>query len=254
MSTTPAAGVAAHVSLVAPTPDRAALSTEDETAIVEAVGALELAEGPVPADLPALADPGLRGLVAARLAGCGRVLLSRPDGYCTGYDDAVADELVERDIGTLSETERAVLALVLLRSVAVPRARGRLGGEDWVQADATPVTVEELAQNRHLSRSAIDKAVRRLRTLGLLRPGHRADIVPGPALQRLSPQRSAGLWEDLLLLAAPTSSYARHIRARRESAGRTAGRSGNNPSHSTGTGARTAGRTLPTPTTPQEPS
>jgi hypothetical protein len=249
MSTTSAVGAAAHIGLVAAAADRgAALSTEDETAVIEAVGALEIAEGPVPADLPALADPGLRGLVAARLAACGRVLLSRPDGYCSGYDDGVADELVERGIGTLSETERAVLGLVLLRSVAVPRARGRLGGEDWVQADATPVTVEELAQNRHLSRSAIDKAVRRLRTLGLLRPGHRADIVPGPALQRLSPQRSAGLWEDLLLLAAPTSSYARHIRARRETAGRATGRSGPRPSPST------ASRTSPTPTTSQEPS
>src|SRR5262249_40693701 len=56
-----------------------------------------------------------------------------------------------------------------------------------------------------------------LRTLGLLKPGHRSGIVPGPALYRLSQQRAAWLWEDLLMLAAPDSSYARVLRARRAS-------------------------------------
>jgi hypothetical protein len=41
--------------------------------------------------------------------------------------------------------------------------------------------------------------------------------MPGPALYRLSQQRAAWLWEDLLMLAAPDSSYARVLRARRAS-------------------------------------
>lgn len=202
------------VVTAASTPD-APLTTQDEAAVLDAIGALELADGPVPATLPALVEPALRAVIAARLHGCGRVLMQRPDGFVTGYDDAVADDLLSHRIGSLEQTDRAVLALVLLRTVAIPRARGRLTGEEWVQPQTVPTTVDELAQNRHLTKSAIATSVRRLRGFGLIRVGHRSDIVPGPQFQRLTPTRSSALWEDLLLVSAPASSFARVIRTRR---------------------------------------
>lgn len=194
-----------------------ALAAPDEAAVQDAVGALEIAEGIVPTEAFAgLREPALRRVVADRLAACGRVLLPVGDGWVSGYDDAVADELVAAGYGTVTAADRAVLALVLLRTVAIPRARGEVDGDAWtVDHGARPTTIDELAQNRHLTKAQITTSVRRLRTLGLLRPGHRADLVPGPALQRLTRQRTTWLWEDLLLLAAPDGSYAQVLRARR---------------------------------------
>ncbi len=185
------------------------LSPEEEAAVRDAIGALEIAEGVVPASaFPALREPALRKVVAQRLAACGRMLVSAEQGWVSGYDDQAADALAELGIGMLSP--------VLLRTVAVPRARGELSGTAWVTQDgARPTSIAELNHNRHLSKKQITESVRKLRTLGLLRPGHRAGILPGPALYRLSSQRAAWLWEDLLMLAAPDSSYARVLRARR---------------------------------------
>jgi hypothetical protein len=193
------------------------LSPEEEAAVRDAIGALEIAEGVVPASaFPALREPALRKVVTQRLAACGRMLVSAEQGWVSGYDDQAADALAGLGIGVLSPVDRAVLALVLLRTVAVPRARGELSGTAWVTQDgARPTSIPELNHNRHLSKKQITESVRKLRTLGLLRPGHRAGILPGPALYRLSSQRAAWLWEDLLMLAAPDSSYARVLRARR---------------------------------------
>jgi hypothetical protein len=206
----------------------AQLAVEDEAAVLDAIAALEVAEGVVPAAaFPALQDPALRSAVTQRLGACGRVMISAGPGWVSGYDDEVADTLADLDVGVLSPTDRAVLALVLLRTVAIPRARGELSGNAWVTPDgARPTTVAELNHNRHLTKKQITESLRNLRTLGLLRPGHRSGIVPGPALYRLSRQRAAWLWEDLLMLAAPDSSYARVLHARRAShaAGRADGK------------------------------
>ncbi len=193
------------------------LSPDEEAAVRDAIGGLETAEGIVPAAaFPALREPALRRVVEERLAACGRVLISTQEGWVSGYDDRAADALAGLGIGVLSPADRAVLALVLLRTVAIPRARGELSGTAWVTPDgARPTSVPELNHNRHLSKKQITESVRKLRALGLLRPGHRAGILPGPALHRLSPLRAAWLWEDLLMLAAPDSSYARVLRARR---------------------------------------
>jgi hypothetical protein len=195
------------------------LAAEDEAAVQDAIAALEIAEGVVPvAAFPALQDPAMRSAVAQRLTACGRALISVGPGWASGYDDEVADALAELRVGVLSPTDRAALALVLLRTVAIPRARGELSGNAWVTPDgARPTTVAELNHNRHLTKKQITESLRNLRTLGLLRPGHRSGIMPGPALYRLSQQRAAWLWEDLLMLAAPDSSYARVLRARRAS-------------------------------------
>lgn len=193
------------------------LAPDDEMAVREAIGALEIAEGIVPASaFAALREPALRAAVTERLHTCGRVLLSVDRGWVSGYRDDVADSLVEFGVGVLSPTDRAVLALVLLRTVAIPRARGELTGTAWVsETGARPTTVEELIKNHHLSKKQITTSLRQLRTLGVLRPGHRAGIMPGPALYRLTTQRATWLWEDLLLLAAPDSAYARVLRQRR---------------------------------------
>jgi hypothetical protein len=193
------------------------LAAEDEAAVQDAIAALEIAEGVVPATaFPALQDPALRSAVAQRLAACGRALISVGPGWVSGYDDAAANTLARFGVGVLSPVDRAVLALVLVRTVAIPRARGELSGSAWVTPDgARPTTVAELNHNRHLTKKQITESLRNLRTLGLLRPGHRSGIMPGPAFYRLSQQRAAWLWEDLLMLAAPDSSYARVLRARR---------------------------------------
>lgn len=195
------------------------LSPDDEAAVCEAVGGLEIAEGVVPAAaFVALREPALRSAVEERLAACGRSLIAVEDGWVSGYRDDIADVLVGSGAGVLSAVDRAVLALVLLRTVAVPRARGELTGDSWVSsADSRPTTVDELNKNRHLNKKQISESLRRLRTLGLIRPGHRSAIAPGPAMHRLSSQRATGLWEDLLLLAAPESTYAQVIRSRRMS-------------------------------------
>lgn len=190
------------------------LSAGDQAAVTAAVAAVELADAPVPSDaFRALADPTLRRAAAEVLADAGRQLLSVDGGWLSGYDDAVADRLVEEGVGVLAPTDRAVLALVLLHTVAIPRAHGRLEGARWT--DAEPVDVDELAKSRALSKQAIRASVRRLRSLGVLRQGHRPPLAPGPQLDRLSPERSRRLWEDLMLLCQPDGMMAAAIRRRR---------------------------------------
>src|SRR5690242_16721920 len=99
------------------------LSPDEEAAVRDAIGALETAEGIVPvAAFPALREPALRRVVGERLAACGRMLISTEEGWVSGYDDHAADALAAQGIGVLSPADRAVLALVLLRTVAIPRA------------------------------------------------------------------------------------------------------------------------------------
>jgi hypothetical protein len=59
----------------------AQLAVEDEAAVRDAIAALEVAEGVVPAvAFPALQDPALRLAVTQRLGACGRVLISAGPG------------------------------------------------------------------------------------------------------------------------------------------------------------------------------
>ncbi len=193
------------------------LSDEDEGLVHDVIGALEIADGVVPeAAFPALTDPALRGEVAARLGRCGRALNRVGDGYTSGYDDRVADVLVREGTGALDPQDRSVLALVLLRCVAIPRARGASASSSW--ADATGIrstSKEELEQNRAFNKKDIKLSLQRLQAAGLIRRSARAGITPGPALHRLTPRRTSALWEDLLILAAPDSAYARVLRQRR---------------------------------------
>jgi hypothetical protein len=147
------------------------------------------------------------------LAESGRVLIETAAGFLSGYDDDIADRLAAEGIGVLPEDDRAVLALVLLHTVAIPRARGDLPAtDDWTGA---PVPRERLHDSRQLSGVRIDAALRRLQDAGILRPGGRPSIVPGPQFARLTPAASRRLFEELVLLAEPGGALADSIRRRR---------------------------------------
>lgn len=198
------------------------LDPGQETDVRAALAALEVARDPVSTEtFRALYDPSLRAEVAARLGLSGRVLLPADGGYLSGYDDSIADRLVDKGSGVLEVTDRAVLTLVLLLTVAIPRAKGRISGSDWTEAE--PTTVDELALNRHLSKQAIRGSVRRLRAAGILRPGHRAPIAPGPQFLRLTQRRGARLWEELVLLCKPDGTMADVIHRRRRRADQVGG-------------------------------
>jgi hypothetical protein len=185
--------------------------------VMAAVAALETAEAPVGHDAyPALADAALRRLVEETLRAGGRCLLDAGDRYwLSGYDDAVADRLTAQDIGTLAPVDRAVLALVLLYTVAIPRAEGRITSPDWTVAE--PVEMRTLCLNREIANGTIQASVRRLRSRGILRRGNRADILPGPQFLRLTERRSRLLWEDLVVLCKPDGAQAAQIRRSRMS-------------------------------------
>lgn len=186
-------------------------------AVSAAITAVEASDKPVdPVQYQALYDPALKSIVTDELDRLGRVLLEVDGGYTSGYADDVADELTERGIGRLCEQDRAVLTLVLLHSIAIPRARGKTGGEDW--SDAIEFDSDKLSaewSNPHLTVKAISESLRRLRDAGILKRGHRATPIPGPQFLRLTPGRNRLLWENLVLLAAPDSILADIIRRRR---------------------------------------
>jgi hypothetical protein len=181
--------------------------------VLAAIAAVEVADVPVDAvRFEALGDPGLRAYVAAALTACGRSLKEVNGGWLSAYDDDAADVLADEGSGILSEKDRAVLALVLLYTVAIPRARGRITGTDWTQAE--PTSVEELQKHRYLTRRDILLSLRRLRSLGVLRPGLRGAIAPGPQFLRLSEARTRRIWDEMIVVAQPESTLAQVIRRR----------------------------------------
>jgi hypothetical protein len=186
-----------------------------ETLVPAAVTALENAQGPVTrSDLGMLADPAIRRAVENALAACGRTLILTPEGsWTTGYPDHVAAALAREQVGTLGQEQRAVLALVLLRAVAIPRAQGRLDGA-WTSS-SHPVTLDELAANRQVNRTRISDALQGLRAAGYIAPAPSGGYILGPAMTRLSPAGVQALWEDLIVLTRPGGYLAERIRSRR---------------------------------------
>jgi hypothetical protein len=190
------------------------LSEAGRVEVLAAAAAVDVADAPVPTHaFRALTDPALRAAVDEALSVAGRCLVEHDGGWLSGYRDDIADRLVEEGLGALDPKDRAVLALVLLHTVAIPRARGRIDSEDWTLSE--PTTIEELERNRHLHATDIRRALRRLRTLGVLRYGHRPAIAPGPQFLRLTHERNARLWEELVLLCRPEGMLAQVIRRRR---------------------------------------
>jgi hypothetical protein len=182
--------------------------------VLAAVCALEYASAPVPlTSFRALAEPALREVVEEVLAAAGRVLLTAGAGFLSGYDDRIANWLAEEGTGILRLEDRAVLTLVLLFSVAIPRAEGRIPHESsWTHAQ--PVPRARLEKDTHIHRSVIEAALTRLQDAGIVRYTNDG-LVPGPQFDRLTPAMSARLFEELVLLAEPEGALAESIRRRR---------------------------------------
>ncbi|GAA4207584.1 hypothetical protein GCM10022252_71430 [Streptosporangium oxazolinicum] len=117
----------------------------------------------------------------------------------------------------LGESERAVLVLVLIHSVAIPRADGLLPADSWLSP--FPAQVDELRRHTRLPVGELDAALRVLRHAGLVtqvKAGEEAGgYVPGPQFHRLTPQARRRLQEELILAAGPHTPLAAAVRANR---------------------------------------
>ncbi|MEV5830352.1 hypothetical protein AB0L25_32785 [Spirillospora sp. NPDC052242] len=188
--------------------------------LVAAYTAVEHAAEPVPeVRFPALREPALRRTVEGMLALSGRTLVrSDRTKWISGYRDDVAAELARDPACVPSVRDRAVLTLVLIHSVAIPRAAGRLGDDSWLSPFPTPL--DELRRRTQLPVGELDAALRRLRLAGLVsqvKAGSEdaGGFVPGPQFHRLTPAARRRLQEELILAAGPDSPLAAAIRARR---------------------------------------
>lgn len=184
--------------------------------VLAAVAAVETAQEPVPAnELRALMEPSLRHVVEQVLAQAGRVLVKVGTGYLSGYDDRVAVELADLGIGVLEPEHRAVLAMVLLFTVAVPRAEGRHRHPNpWLSEHPVSPSMLETGTVRP---GVVRAALPVLRAGGLIRTVN-GGIVPGWAFLRLTSSATTALFEELILLAEPQGDLAmsiRRLRARR---------------------------------------
>ncbi|MER7368395.1 hypothetical protein [Nonomuraea wenchangensis] len=190
----------------------------------------------------ALRDPALRHTLSEMLARRGRVLVQYRDRWISGYDDvcAAASAAAGRDEpaaasrppaspaagaggessvggGRLGAAERAVLTLVLVHSVAIPRAEGLLPEDSWLSPHPTPA--DELRRHTQLPIGELEAALRTLRHAGLIaqvKAGEEAGgYVPGPQFHRLTPSARRRLQEELILAAGPNTPLAAAVRARR---------------------------------------
>ncbi len=193
------------------------LSGYDERRRAELVAAfmvVEHAAEPVQeARFAALRDPALRRTLGEMLARRGRTLIHHRERWTSGYDD----EAASGPAPGLGESERAVLTLVLVHSVAIPRAEGLLPEDSWLSPHPTPA--DELRRHTQLPIGELESALRTLRHAGLLtqvKAGEEAGgYVPGPQFHRLTPAARRRLQEELILAAGPDTPLAAAVRARR---------------------------------------
>jgi hypothetical protein len=194
--------------------------------LVAAFMAVEYAAEPVPeVGFPALREPAQRRVVEEMLALGGRTLIRTGTSWISGYRDDVARELAAEPDCVPPEEDRAVLTLVLVHSVAIPRAEGLLADDTWLSPHPAPV--EELRRRSQLTVGELESALRRLRAAGLVAhvraggtSGDQATettggYVPGPQFHRLTEAARRRLQEELILAAGPESPLAAAVRARR---------------------------------------
>ncbi|MEV4264035.1 hypothetical protein [Kribbella sp. NPDC049584] len=193
------------------------LSDRARDEVLAAFSAVQYAAHPVAeVQLAGLRDVTLRRQVQRMLKLIGRTLV-HVDGthWTAGYDDDIAASLVAQGWQPLSVIDRAVLVLVLVHSVAIPRSEGILTGDSW--KSARPTTVDELRTTR-ISGEERRLSLQRLRAAGLIQlSGDHSggpSYIPGPQLQRLTPAARRRLQDQLILAAAPASPIAEAIRAR----------------------------------------
>jgi len=212
-------------------PVLADLSERHRDEILSAFAAVENSPDPVPeAVAPALRDATQRRAVQDMLHLIGRTLVRcGPGRWTSGYRDDVAARLTAGGANPLPLADRAVLTLVLVHSVAIPRTEGTLSGDSWV--DGTPTPVEELQRRTQLPRGELRQSLGRLRAAGLvrvvparLRPGgvpQNTAYLPGPQFSRLTEAARRRLQEELILAAGPGTPLAAAIRRRRAPAATT---------------------------------
>ncbi|MFI6681784.1 hypothetical protein [Kribbella sp. NPDC050470] len=193
------------------------LSDRARDEVLAAFSAVQYAAHPVAeVQLPALRDVTLRRHVSRMLKLIGRTLV-HVDGthWTSGYADDIAATLTAQGWQPLSVVDRAVLVLVLIHSVAIPRSEGILTGDSW--KSARPTTVDELRTTK-ISSEERRLALQRLRAAGLIQlSGDHSggpSYIPGPQLQRMTPAARRRLQDHLILAAAPASPIAEAIRAR----------------------------------------
>jgi hypothetical protein len=195
-------------------PSLATLSEQRQSQVHAAVAALDHARHPVPPHLfPALAEPVLRRVVEDVLAASGRVLITWPDGLISGYDDAIASRLASDGLGILPHVDRAVLTLILIFSVAIPRAEGELPPEaPWTNGRPVP---DEQFRGCAIKLSQMEGPVQRLTDADLVRRVPGKGLVLGAQFNRLTKHATTFLFEQLVLLADPHGSLADSIKRRR---------------------------------------
>ncbi|GLZ04710.1 hypothetical protein Acsp03_21760 [Actinomadura sp. NBRC 104412] len=192
--------------------------------LVAAYMAVEHAAEPVAeVRFAALREPALRRTLEEMLRRGGRTLVragrSGEPAWISGYRDDVTAELASDPECVPPVADRAALVLVLIHSVAIPRAAGRLADDSWLSP--YPVPLEELRRRSQLPVGELEASLRRLRTAGLVTQV-RADgddaggFTPGPQFHRLTPAARRRLQEELILAAGPGSPLAAAIRARRK--------------------------------------
>lgn len=180
--------------------------------VLTALRVLDEAENPVPRSfLHALGDESLRAVLEELLAAGGKVLIETPYGFTTGYDDMVRLQLSTVGIGVLPPVDRAVLTLILLWSVAIPRAQGEIAPDaPWTEGKA--VNPKELSSRSRFPETVVTSVLRRLRDAGIVGWGEHRWVVPGPQFLRLTERAQADIFQDLVLLAEPTGALADSIR------------------------------------------
>jgi hypothetical protein len=199
------------------------LGDKQRDALVAAWAALEYGNEPASeAALLALRDAALRRILDQMLRRTGRILVNAGAyRWTSGYRDDIAAELAANGWGVLPPVERAALTLVLIHSVAIPRAEGLLAVDDWQSPyPTTPTRMRKLSQVHGQRR--LSEALQWLRAAGLVRPVRgadpemaRASYVPGPALLRLTPAARQRLQENLILAVGPDTALATAITVRR---------------------------------------
>lgn len=166
--------------------------------------------------LLALRDATLRRSLELLLHRVGRTLVAVGGSrWTSGYRDDIAEALTADGWSALPVIDRAVLTVVLIHSVAIPRSRGGLNADTWISPH--PTSGDELLRYSQLPREEARAALRRLRAAGLLQNDRSkgGGYVPGPQFWRLTPAARRRLQEELILAAGPDSPLAAAIRFRR---------------------------------------
>ena len=166
--------------------------------------------------LLALRDATLRRSLEQILHEVGRTLVKVGGSHWTsGYRDDVRAELTKDGWNPLDRIDRAILTVVLLHSVAIPRSEGGLDADTWTSPHPTPP--DEIFRHSHLPREETRTALGRLRAAGLVQIDRRrgTGYVPGPQFSRLTPLARRRLQEELILAAGPDTPLAAAIRIRR---------------------------------------